>query len=80
MKIRFLGGAQEVGRSAIILNEELLLDYGIKPTDPPSYPSNGLRPKTIIISHGHLDHCGLVPNLMDLKPEVYCTSPTAKLS
>lgn len=69
-----------MGRSAILLNEELLLDYGIKPTDPPSYPSNGLRPKTVIISHGHLDHCGLVPNLMDLEPEVYCTSLTAKLS
>ncbi len=34
----------------------------------------------MIISHGHLDHCGLAPNLMDLGPEVYCTSLTAKLS
>lgn len=80
MKLRFLGGAKEVGRSAILLNEELLLDYGIKPADPPSYPSNGLRPKTVIISHGHLDHCGLVPNLMDLDPEIYCTPLTARLS
>jgi len=69
-----------VGRSAILINEELLLDYGIKPTDPPSFPSNGMRPKTIIISHGHLDHCGLVPNLMDTEPEIYCTSLTAKLA
>ncbi len=80
MNIRFLGGAGEVGRSAFIINEELLLDYGIKPTDPPSYPLNGLRPKTLIISHGHLDHCGLAPNLMDLEPEIYCTSVTARLS
>ncbi|MCZ7391769.1 MAG: MBL fold metallo-hydrolase [Candidatus Methanoperedens sp.] len=80
MNLRFLGGAREVGRSAVLINEELLLDYGIKPTDPPTYPSNGLRPKTLIISHGHLDHCGLVPNLMDLEPEIYCTSLTAKLS
>ncbi|VVB86456.1 Beta-Casp domain protein [uncultured archaeon] len=41
---------------------------------------NGLRPKTLIISHGHLDHCGLAPNLMDLEPEIYCTSVTARLS
>ena len=34
----------------------------------------------MIISHGHLDHCGLAPNLMDIGPEVYCTSLTAKLS
>jgi putative mRNA 3-end processing factor len=80
INLRFLGGAREVGRSAVIINEELLLDYGIKPTDPPAYPLNGLRPKTLIISHGHLDHCGLAPNLMDLEPEIYCTTLTARLS
>ncbi len=69
-----------MGRSAVLINEELLIDYGIKPTDPPAYPLNGLRPKSLVISHGHLDHCGLVPNLMDLEPEIYCTSITAKLS
>lgn len=69
-----------MGRSAILINEELLLDYGIKPTDPPTYPLNGLRPKSLIISHGHLDHCGLAPNLMDLEPEIYCTTMTARLS
>ncbi|MFZ2410061.1 MAG: MBL fold metallo-hydrolase [Candidatus Methanoperedens sp.] len=69
-----------MGRSAILVNEELLLDYGIKPTDPPTYPSNGLRPRTVIISHGHLDHCGLAPNLMDLEPEIYSTGITSRLS
>lgn len=69
-----------MGRSAILINEELLLDYGIKPTDPPTYPLNGLRPKALIISHGHLDHCGLAPNLMDLEPEIYCTTLTVRLS
>ncbi len=69
-----------MGRSAVLINEELLLDYGIKPTDPPTYPLNGLRPKSLIISHGHLDHCGLAPNLMDIEPEIYCTTLTAKLS
>ncbi len=69
-----------MGRSAILINEELLLDYGIKPTDPPTYPLNGLRPRSLIISHGHLDHCGLAPNLTDLEPEIYCTTLTAKLS
>lgn len=75
-----MGGAREVGRSAILVNDELLLDYGIKPSDPPAYPLNGLRPKTLIISHGHLDHCGLAPNLMDLEPEIYSTDLTARLS
>lgn len=58
----------------------MLLDYGIKPADPPMYPLNGLRPKTVMLSHGHLDHCGLAPNLMDLEPEIFCTTMTAKLS
>ena len=62
------------------MNEEILLDYGIKPTDPPTYPMNGLRPKALILSHGHLDHCGLAPNLMDIKPEIYSTSMTYRLS
>ena len=69
-----------MGRSAVLINEELLLDYGIKPTDPPTYPLNGLRPRSLIISHGHLDHCGLAPNLMDMEPEIYCTAMTVKLS
>ncbi|ELK49573.1 mRNA 3-end processing factor, partial [Haloferax sp. BAB-2207] len=28
MKLQFLGGAEEVGRSAILVNDSLLLDYG----------------------------------------------------
>ncbi len=79
INIRFLGGAGEVGRSAFLINDELLLDYGIKPTDPPTFPQNGMRPKTLIISHGHLDHCGLAPNIVDLNPEIYSTNITARL-
>jgi len=29
MEIQFLGGAREVGRSAILVNNSLLLDYGM---------------------------------------------------
>lgn len=62
-----------MGRSAILI-DDVLLDYGIKPTEPIQYPLNGLRPSDIIISHGHLDHCGLLPNLMDLNPAIHMTS------
>ncbi|MEM2924399.1 MAG: MBL fold metallo-hydrolase [Methanocellales archaeon] len=74
-RIRFLGSCREVGRAAILI-DEVLLDYGIKPTEPVQYPVNGLRPRDIIISHGHLDHCGLLPNLMDLNPTIYMTAPS----
>ncbi|KCZ70654.1 putative exonuclease of the beta-lactamase fold involved in RNA processing [Candidatus Methanoperedens nitroreducens] len=33
----------------------------------------------MILSHGHLDHCGLAPNLMDLEPDIYSTTMTARL-
>ncbi|MGP8321039.1 MAG: MBL fold metallo-hydrolase [Methanosarcinaceae archaeon] len=77
MKIQFKGGCREVGRSAVFLDEKILIDYGMKPGESPLYPLNGMHPKTVLVSHGHLDHCGAVPNLMDLDPEIYMTPPTA---
>jgi len=69
-----------VGRSAFLLNEKVLLDYGIKPSDPPGYPEGSPRPETVVVSHGHLDHCGVVPNLMDMEPVVLATPPTKYLT
>jgi len=82
--LRFLGGCGEVGRSAVLIDDDILLDYGMKPGEssdhPPSYPINGIHPRTIIISHGHLDHCGVVPNIMDVHPQVYSTPITKHLT
>ena len=39
-----------------------------------------MEPKTFLVSHGHLDHCGAVPNLMYQNPEVYITPPTAEFT
>jgi putative mRNA 3-end processing factor len=75
-----MGAGREVGRSAFLIDEKVLLDYGIKPTDPPEYPQGSLMPETVVISHGHLDHCGVVPNLMDLEPTVLATPPTKHLT
>jgi putative mRNA 3-end processing factor len=61
----------------LLVNEEILLDYGIKAGDTPGYPLNSMEPKVVLVSHGHLDHCGAVPNLMYQNPEVYMTPPTA---
>jgi len=62
------------------VDDFLLLDYGIKLADPPEYPLNGVRPRIVIPSHGHLDHCGLVPNLCDLGPAVLGTKATHVLT
>lgn len=80
MRFDFKGGCREVGRSAVLVNEDILVDYGIKPGDRPEYPINGIFPKTVIVSHGHLDHCGAVANLMDLNPEVYMSPLTSEFA
>jgi putative mRNA 3-end processing factor len=77
--IQFLGGCREVGRSAVSIGS-LMLDYGMKPSDPPEFPLNGISPSHVVISHGHLDHVGVAPNLMDYDPLIYMTSPTRELS
>jgi putative mRNA 3-end processing factor len=64
----------------LLVNEEILLDYGIKAGKIPEYPLNSMEPKVVLVSHGHLDHCGAVPNLMYQNPEVYMTPPTAEFT
>ena len=82
MEIQFLGGADEVGRSAILVNDRLLLDYGIKSGTPSLYPVGTVEPEAVVVSHGHLDHAGAVPALLsgDRRPTVHWTPPTAELT
>ena len=81
MELQFLGGADEVGRSAILVNDRLLLDYGVKTATPPQYPRD-VDPEAVVVSHGHLDHAGAVPTLLsgDSRPAVHWTPPTAALT
>lgn len=65
-EISFLGGAREVGRSAILLktgSENILLDYGVRiDKEPPVYPRGvDVKLNAILISHAHLDHMGALP-------------------
>jgi len=64
----------------LLVNGEILLDYGIKAGEIPEYPLNDMEPKAVLVSHGHLDHCGAVPNLMYQNPEVYMTPPTTEFT
>ncbi|UCG70501.1 MAG: MBL fold metallo-hydrolase [Thermoplasmata archaeon] len=64
MRIRFLGGAEEVGRLGMLLEENnlrLLFDYGLSATDPPKYPLEAPPVDYLLLSHAHLDHSGMVP-------------------
>ncbi|MBX0322773.1 MBL fold metallo-hydrolase [Halomicroarcula sp. F13] len=82
MEVQFLGGADEIGRSAVLVDDSLLLDYGMASESPPQYPVGDVDPDAVVVSHGHLDHAGAVPALMssgDLPP-VHWTPPTRDLA
>ncbi|MFB6096289.1 MAG: MBL fold metallo-hydrolase, partial [Haloferacaceae archaeon] len=82
MDLRFLGGAGEVGRSAILVNDRLLLDYGAKTGTPTQYPVGSVDPEAVVVSHGHLDHVGAVPALLSgsARPPIHWTPPTRELA
>jgi len=93
IRITALGGFREVGRSAILLQtreSQVLIDCGINPgstdsleafprLDAPQFDLDTLD--AVIISHSHLDHCGLLPFLYKYGYDgpVYCSAPTSNL-
>jgi KH/beta-lactamase-domain protein len=93
LRLTTLGGFQEVGRSAILIQtkeSKILLDCGINPGSNNSinrYPGFSIdsfdlaRLDAVIISHTHLDHCGFLPFLFKYGYDgpVYCSEPTASL-
>ena len=89
LRVTALGGFREVGRSCILLQtpeSNVLLDCGIKPgSDEFPYlniPEFDIKSiDAVVLSHAHLDHCGLIPYLYEYGYEgpLYCTLPTRDL-
>jgi KH/beta-lactamase-domain protein len=93
IRMTVLGGAQEVGRSAFLVKtreSSVLLDCGINPGsqrafeafprfDSPEFQIDQLD--AVVISHAHLDHCGLAPFLYKYGYDgpLYCSAPTSNL-
>ncbi|ADG13842.1 KH-domain/beta-lactamase-domain protein [Methanocaldococcus infernus ME] len=91
IRVSFLGGAREVGRSCLLLqtpDTKVLLDCGVNIAyeekmypqfDAPEFSIEDLD--AVIITHAHLDHCGFLPGLFRYGYDgpVYCTRPTRDL-
>ncbi len=85
--IRVLGGARQVGKSAVLLKlrgRNFLLDYGVDISgEEPQFPLH-VRPKDIdavILSHAHLDHSGAVPLLyVSAEPKLYVSPLSLSLT
>lgn len=92
MKIKFIGGAGTVTGSKTLVESNgirILVDcgqfQGIKTLRELNWEPLPILPSTIdfvLLTHGHLDHCGWLPRLVNqgFKGKIYCTSPTKDIT
>ena len=92
MKVKFIGGAGTVTGSKTLIESNgirILIDcglfQGLKPLRELNWDPLPVLPSTIdfvLLTHGHLDHCGWLPRLVNqgFKGKIYCTSPTKDIT
>ncbi|UZE93903.1 MAG: beta-CASP ribonuclease aCPSF1 [Candidatus Pacearchaeota archaeon] len=93
IRLTFLGGARQVGRSCILLQtpeSKILLDCGIDiaASNSDKFPYlnvpefNIKEIDAVILSHPHLDHSGLLPYLYKIgyRGPCYMTTPTRDIT
>ena len=90
--ITFLGAARTVTGSKHLLDldgHRVLVDcgmfQGLKPLRERNWAAFPVHPKSIdavLLTHAHLDHCGLLPRLVSqgFKGRIFCTPATADLT
>ncbi len=84
-----LGGGGEIGANCYQLSyahEHILLDCGVHPKKEgldslPSFDLMESFPDAVLITHGHVDHCGALPYLTKLFPHfrIHATLPTLRV-
>jgi len=90
MSVTFLGAAQNVTGSSYAVdvdNTTVLVDCGLyqeralKDRNWAAFPVSPARIKAVLLTHAHLDHCGLLPKLVreGFRGPVYCTPATAEI-
>lgn len=91
LKLRFLGAAQNVTGSRHMLEADgarILIDCGLfqeRDFKARNWEPFVVAPDTIdavLLTHAHLDHCGLLPKLVrdGFKGKIYCTDATAEIA
>jgi metallo-beta-lactamase family protein len=91
IKLKFLGAAQNVTGSRHLLEvngTKVLVDCGLyqerqfrdRNWEPFTCPPESLD--AVLLTHAHLDHCGLLPKLVKegFKGRIYCTAATAEIA
>lgn len=92
MRLTFLGGAETVTGSKILLeidDHKLLIDCGLfqglkelRLKNWEDFPINPASIDALLLTHAHLDHSGYIPLLVKngFKGPIYCTQPTFELT
>ncbi|MHC4323895.1 MAG: MBL fold metallo-hydrolase RNA specificity domain-containing protein [Planctomycetota bacterium] len=91
IKMQFLGAAQNVTGSRHLLEAngtKVLVDCGLyqerqfraRNWEPFTCPPESLD--AVLLTHAHLDHCGLLPKLVKegFKGRIYCTAATSEIA
>jgi metallo-beta-lactamase family protein len=91
IKLSFMGAAQNVTGSRYLVEtngHRLLVDCGLyqerdyraRNWDPFFVPPNSID--AVLLTHAHLDHCGLLPKLTKegFRGRIYCTEATAEIA
>jgi metallo-beta-lactamase family protein len=92
MKVKLIGAAGTVTGSKTVIESNgvrILIDcglfQGIKPLRELNWqplPVLASQIDFVLLTHGHLDHCGWLPRLVDqgFKGKIYCSGPTKEIA
>jgi len=91
IKLQFLGAAQNVTGSRHLLEANgtsILVDCGfyqerhLRARNWEPFPTEPAGIDAVLLTHAHLDHCGLLPKLVreGFSGKIYCTAATAEIA